>query len=43
MRRFKVTQKNVDRIIKKLKKFYEMFPGQAKFDNWDGKTSDRMK
>ena len=25
------------------KKFYEMFPGQAKFDNWDGKTSDRMK
>ena len=25
------------------KKFYEMFPGQAIKDNWDGETSDKMK
>jgi hypothetical protein len=25
------------------KKFYEMFPGQAIKDNWDGETSNRMK
>ena len=25
------------------KKFYELFPYQAEIDNWDGKTSDKMK
>ena len=25
------------------KKFYKLFPYWAEYDNWDGKTSDRMK
>lgn len=31
------------RSLQTWKKFYEMFPSKAKLDNWDGKTSDKMK
>lgn len=31
------------RSLKTWKKFYEMFPRYAERDNWDGKTSNKMK
>ena len=31
------------RSLRTWKKFYEMFPRQAEIDEWDGKTSVRMK
>lgn len=31
------------RSLRTWKLFYKMFPKQAEIDNWDGKTSDKMK
>ena len=32
-----------NRSLKVWKKFYEMFPREAELDNWNGKTSSKMK
>jgi len=39
----KIRYPSKKRSVSTWKRFYNLFPEQAKIDNWDGKTSDKMK